>query len=151
MFAYFVRICKAIKHFLWWVVRVSLRTLYKDTHKTNTIHTQCADAKIPPDGSSGSTYARAGEIWFALLYRTRSALVWCAWSASQFDRQLTRRLDVKFKELSARQSILHQQSAIRQPIQGSKLRLGVACEQHLDPNPIVYDREITKGADREQI
>jgi len=58
------------------------------------------DAKIPLDGSSRSTYVRAGEICFAPSYRTQSAHVWYAWRTSQFDLQLTRRINIKFWELS---------------------------------------------------
>ena len=46
---------------------------------------------------SRSTYARAEEICFAPKYRTQQVHMWCARRVSQFDLQLTRRVDVKFK------------------------------------------------------
>ena len=59
------------------------------------------DATIPPDGSSRSMFAKVGEIFFAPSYRTQSVRMWCARRASQFNLQLTRRINAKFWGLSA--------------------------------------------------
>ena len=47
------------------------------------------------------TYALAGKIYFTPTNRTQQACIWCAMRDSQFDLQLTRRIDVKLQGLSA--------------------------------------------------
>ena len=64
------------------------------------------DAKIPPDGSSRSTYARVGEICFAPIYRTQIGACGVRWRGSQFDHAIDKKRMVN--NLRWNMPVLHQ-------------------------------------------